>query len=208
MAVVSIAAWTVQEPVDAVVNAKIRDEGLNRSQVAPIFTMLVDTIGPRLTASPEHKRAAEFMRDTATKYGLSNARLEPFEFGRGWELDKLTIEMVEPRYMPLLGYAEAWSPSTSGELVVRAVSVAGKSADDIRAMPASLKGAAVLQLAIVTNFITTDRPDPTSEPDVPQPPAGHAAENRAGWRTLQSDQPAAPATAAGEAPGERPVTVS
>jgi carboxypeptidase Q len=81
MTVVSIAAWTVQEPVDAVVNAKIRDEGLNRSQVAPIFTMLVDTIGSRLTASPEHKRAAEFMRDTATKYGLSNARLEPFEFG-------------------------------------------------------------------------------------------------------------------------------
>ena len=62
MTVVSIAAWTVQEPVDAVVNAKIRDEGLNRSQVAPIFNMLVDTIGPRLT-SPAHKRAAESARD-------------------------------------------------------------------------------------------------------------------------------------------------
>jgi carboxypeptidase Q len=189
MTVVSIAAWTVQEPVDAVVNAKIRDEGLNRSQVAPIFTMLVDTIGPRLTASPEHKRAAEFMRDTATKYGLSNARLEPFEFGRGWELDKLTIEMVEPRYMPLLGYAEAWSPSTSGELVVRAVSVAGKSADDIRAMPASLKGAAVLQLPIVTNFITTDRPDPTSEPDVPQPPAGARGGGRGAGAGRQGGAP-------------------
>jgi len=190
MTVVSIAAWTVQEPVDAVVNAKIRDEGLNRSQVAPIFTMLVDTIGPRLTASPEHKRAAEFMRDTATKYGLSNARLEPFEFGRGWELDKLTIEMVEPRYMPLLGYAEAWSPSTSGELVVRAVSVAGKSADDIRAMPASLKGAAVLQLPIVTNFITTDRPDPTSQPDVPQPPAGARGGGRGAGAGRQGGAPA------------------
>ena len=76
------------------------------------------SIGPRLTASPAHKRAAECARDTLTKYGLTNARLEPFEFGRGWELDKLTIEMVEPRYMPLLGYAEAWSPSTSGELIV------------------------------------------------------------------------------------------
>ena len=142
--------------------------------------MLVDTIGPRLTASPAHKRAAEFMRDTATKYGLTNARLEPFEFGRGWELDKLTIEMVEPRYMPLLGYAEAWSPSTSGELVVSAVSVAGKSADDVRAMAAQLKGAAVLQAA--DRHATSSRPiasQPTSQPD---PAPAPAAAGRRAWR--------------------------
>jgi hypothetical protein len=24
--------------------------------------------------------------------------------------------MVEPRFMPLIGYAEGWSPSTAGEL--------------------------------------------------------------------------------------------
>jgi hypothetical protein len=175
MSAVQLAARQAAEPVDSAINAKIRDEGLNRSQVAAPFTMLVDTIGPRLTASPAHKRAAEYMRDLATKYGLSGVHLEPFAFGRGWELDKLTIEMVEPRYMPLLGYAEAWSPATSGELVVSAVSVAGKSADDIRAMSAQLKGAAVLQSAIVTNFINADRVAPTSQPDpVPTPaaPAG------------------------------------
>ena len=167
-----LAARPTEEPVDAAVIAKIRDEGLNRSQVAPVFSMLVDTIGPRLTASPAHKRAADFMRETATKYGLANARLEPFDFGRGWELDKFSIEMIAPRYMPLLGYAEAWSPATKRELVVTAVSVAGKTADDIRAMRARLKGAAVLQQPIVTNFIATDRVAPTSQPDVPQPAAG------------------------------------
>jgi len=175
------AAWTVQEPVDTAMIAKIRDEGLNRSQVAPVFNMLVDTIGPRLTASPEHKRAAEYMRDLATRYGLSNVHLEPFDFGRGWELDKLTIEMVEPRYMPLLGYAEAWSPATSGELVVPAISIAGKSGDDVRAMAAQLKGAAILQQPTVTNFIATDRPAPTSQPDAP-PPADAAGGRRGGNR--------------------------
>jgi carboxypeptidase Q len=182
MTVVSIAAWTVQEPVDAVVNAKIRDDGLNRSQVAPIFTMLVDTIGPRLTASPEHKRAAEFMRDTATKYGLSNARLEPFEFGRGWELDKLTIEMVEPRYMPLLGYAEAWSPSTPGEIVVPALYVGGMVAAGLPSVSAQMKGAAVLQGQIVTNFIAADRVAPTSQPDPPPPFGDPAPPGRGGAR--------------------------
>ena len=38
-------------------------KGLERSQAAPVFDMLTVTIGPRLTASPAHKRAAEWARD-------------------------------------------------------------------------------------------------------------------------------------------------
>ena len=97
--------------------------------------MLTDGIGPRLTGSPEHKRAAEWARETLGGWGLSNARLEPLEFGRGWALDKLTIEMIEPRYMPLLGYAEAWSPATAGEVIVPVVSVIGKTPAEIASMP-------------------------------------------------------------------------
>lgn len=43
--------------------------------------------------------------------------LESWPFGRGWALDKLVLEMVEPYYMPLTGFPEAWSPSTKGELL-------------------------------------------------------------------------------------------
>jgi len=93
--------------------ARIRAEGLEHSQVAPVFDMLTVTIGPRLTASPAHKRAAEWTRDRLAAYGLTNAHLEPWKFGRGWTLEKLTIEMVEPRYLPLVGYADGWSPTTS-----------------------------------------------------------------------------------------------
>jgi hypothetical protein len=57
-----LAARQASERVDNAVNAKIRDEGLNRSQVETTFGMLVDQIGPRLTASPAHKRAAERAR--------------------------------------------------------------------------------------------------------------------------------------------------
>ena len=61
-------------------------------------------------------------------YGLDNARLEPWKFGRGWTLEKLTVEMIEPRYLPLIGYADGWSASTSGEIVAAPVFVGGKSA--------------------------------------------------------------------------------
>lgn len=161
------------ETVDAAANAKIRDEGLNRSQVSVPFNMFVDTIGPRLTGSPSHKRAAEWARDTLTRWGLSNAHLESWQFGRGWELEKLTLEMVEPRYMPLLGYAEAWTPSTNGEVVLSAVSTANKSADEVAAMANAIKGAALLTQPEVTAFIDHDREQPELVPGarIGAPPA-------------------------------------
>jgi len=178
MALVAGVSQVGSEPVDAAANAKIRDEGLNRSQVQALFSALVDGIGPRLAGSPEHKRAAEWARDQLGKWGLSNPRLEPFEFGRGWTLDKFTIEMVEPRYMPLLGYPEAWSPSTAGDVLAPIVVVAGKTAEDLAAMP--IKGAAVMQAGLVTNFITTDRVQPALQPDEPAAAASPAAGRPAG----------------------------
>src|SRR5581483_11149994 len=39
---------------------RIKDEGLNRSQVMQTLSYLTDVIGPRLTASPNLKRANEW----------------------------------------------------------------------------------------------------------------------------------------------------
>ena len=171
-------------------SAKIRDEALNRSQVDAMFAMLIDGIGPRLTASPEHKRAAEWAREHGLEGWTLQRAVEPFEFGRGWTLDKFTLEMVEPRYMPLLGYPEAWSPSTTGEAIVPAVSLAGKSAEDVEAMQAQLKNAAILQAATVTNFIAPtarNRPPPTRRHRVAEQgrrrrPDRAPRASRTGWR--------------------------
>src|SRR5579863_10124615 len=124
----------VPDAAELAVLAKIRDEGLHRSKVEPVFDEFVNVIGPRLTGSPAQKRAADYAKATLESWGVTGAHLEPWEFGHGWTLEKLTIEMTEPRYMPLVGYAEAWTPSTNGEVVVNAVSVAGKSADEVEAM--------------------------------------------------------------------------
>ena len=95
--------------------AKIREEGLKRSKVYPTFTYFTEVIGPRLTGTLAHKAAAEYARGQVERMGARRtARLEAWEFGRGVDLEKLTIEMIEPRYLPLMGYAEAWSSSTCG----------------------------------------------------------------------------------------------
>ncbi len=147
--------------------AKIRTEGLEHSQVSPVFDMLTVNIGPRLTASPAHKRAAEWARDRLTAYGLENARLEPWKFGRGWTLEKLTVEMVEPRYLPLIGYADGWSASTNGEIVAAPSLVAGKTPEELTALAPQLKGAIVMTQSILTNFVRKDRPQPSEADYVP-----------------------------------------
>jgi carboxypeptidase Q len=162
-----------QSQTDRDVIAKIRAEGLEHSQVAPVFDMLTVNIGPRLTASPAHKRAAEWARDRLASYGLENARLEPWKFGRGWTLEKLAIEMVEPRYMPLIGYADAWSAATSGEIVVAPVFIGGKTPEAVDALRPQLKGAIVLTQPMMVNFVRKDRPQP-SEPDYTPGSAAYA----------------------------------
>ncbi|HKP70778.1 MAG TPA: hypothetical protein VJV05_15930, partial [Pyrinomonadaceae bacterium] len=117
-----------QESVDRAMIAKIRDEGLNRSQALKIFTQFTEVIGPRLTGSPQVKAASMYGKTRLAEWGLENPRLEAWEFGRGWSLEKFSVEMIEPRYAPLVGYPEAWSASTAGELIGTHVLLGDKSA--------------------------------------------------------------------------------
>src|SRR5215468_3349459 len=55
---------------------KIKDEGLKRSQVMATLSHLSDVIGPRLTASPNMKRANEWTRDKLGEWGLQDSHLE------------------------------------------------------------------------------------------------------------------------------------
>src|SRR5438046_843517 len=90
---------------------RIRDEGLNRSQVMQTLSYLTDVIGPRLTGSPNLKRANEWTREKLTSWGLTNAHLEAWgPFGRGWSLKRFSAQIIEPQTIPLAAYPNAWSP--------------------------------------------------------------------------------------------------
>ena len=149
-----------QAPVDLAMTARIKEEGLDRSRALELYHTLTDEIGGRLTGSPAHNEAAAWARDRFAEWGLAQARLEPFEFGRGWSLEKLSIEMVAPRYMPLIGYAEAWTPSLAGVLSGPVVYVGDKTVPEIEAMTSALRGAIVLTHEPQTQFRDGDRPQP------------------------------------------------
>ncbi len=125
--------------------AKIRDEGLNRSQVMQTLAYLTDVIGPRLTASPNMKRANEWTRDTLGKWGLQNAHLESWgPFGRGWSLKRFSAQVTEPQGIPLIAYPKAWSPGTNGPLAAEVVYFDAKDEADMARFKGQLRGKIVL----------------------------------------------------------------
>jgi hypothetical protein len=131
------------DPNDPIV--RIKDEGMNRSRVMETLLYLTDVIGPRLTASPNARRANEWTRDRLTAWGLQNAHLEPWgPFGRGWSLKRFSAEVIAPQSFPLIAYPKAWSPGT-GALDAEVVYVDAKDEAELRQKYAGkLKGLIVL----------------------------------------------------------------
>jgi carboxypeptidase Q len=119
----NLAAWS-QEKVDLEMVTRIRDEGFHNSKVMELASGLMDGIGPRLTGSPNAKRANEWTRDQLTSFGLSNAHLEAWgPFGRGWSNEYVNVRMTTPDVAPLIAYAKAWTPGTNGVLKGKCIRV-------------------------------------------------------------------------------------
>ena len=131
------------KPADAI--ARIRDEGLNHSQVMQTLSHLTEAIGPRLTGSPNLKRANEWTRDTLASWGLTNAHLEAWgPFGRGWSLKRFSAQVVEPQAIPLIGYPNAWSPGFDHPFVGDVVFFDVRTNTDLENYRGKLPGAIVL----------------------------------------------------------------
>lgn len=133
------------ECIDLGMYERIRDEGLNRSHVMEFASALMDGIGPRLTGSPNLKKANEWTRDTLTKIGLENARLEDWgEFGLGWQQLNTWARMTAPDPAVLIVQATPWSPATSGPVSGDVVYVNIQSEKDLDQYRGKLAGKIVL----------------------------------------------------------------
>ena len=100
---------------DADIQAKIRKEGMENSQIMKTMHYLTDVYGPRLTGSPNHKAAGEWVIKQMASWGFSNGHLEPWDFGHvGWLNERATGHVLSPYKEPLVLETLAWTPSTNG----------------------------------------------------------------------------------------------
>ena len=82
----ALTAQPSEEKLDYETIAKIRDEGLNRSQVMDHISWLSDVYGPRLTGGPAILQASDWVLKKFNEWGLANAHRETWPFGKGWSL--------------------------------------------------------------------------------------------------------------------------
>ena len=104
-----------KDRVDLSVVQRIKAEAFDHSKVMDTLSMLTDRYGPRLTGSSEVQEAAEWTVGHLKEYGLHNVHMEPWgPFGRSWELQEYSVEMIEPRYSHLRATPLAWTHATPG----------------------------------------------------------------------------------------------
>ena len=124
---------------------QIRDEGFNRSQIMDYAWYLTDVIGPRLAGSPAMGVAQAWAKAEMESIGLSETELEPFEApGVSWDLEYVSLHMLEPDYQPLIGYPQVFTSGTDGPIQGPVVVADIRSRDDLVAYRGRLSGTIVL----------------------------------------------------------------
>lgn len=132
------------EPLDYVMLGRIRDEGLNRSQVMDHIWWLSDVYGPRLTGGPEIMQASEWAIKKFTEWGLANPHREAWQFGRGWTLERFSAHLIEPRVQPIIGYPASWTPGTNGIVTADVIRAQITSEADFAQYKGKLAGKIIL----------------------------------------------------------------
>jgi hypothetical protein len=131
------------ETLDWATIGRIRDEGFRRSQLMETAAQLTDVNGSRLTGSPQYKKAAEWSQKQLASWGLANARIESWPFGRGWSFDKCFARVVAPASFPLWAIPKAWTPGTPGVVRGSVVRLKADSEADLEQWKEKLAGKVV-----------------------------------------------------------------
>lgn len=133
------------DSVDWAMVARIREEGLQHSQVMNFESYMTDVLGARFTMSSDMVRAQTWLTGELTRMGLSNVAAEPFmTFGATWDNEYASIHMLAPDYSPLVGYPVAMTRGTNGPVVAPAMIVDIQTTADLDRYRGTLAGKAIL----------------------------------------------------------------
>jgi carboxypeptidase Q len=138
---------------------KIYDEGMLRSQAYRYGQVLIDSIGPRLTGSPQNRAANDWVVKTYAAMGIQ-AKNEQYGTWRDWTRGLSRIDLVTPRVKNIEAIVVPWSPGTApagvaGEVTIIPPLTQTKDSAGIMAWVQSTRG----------KVVATSFPQPTCRPD-------------------------------------------
>ena len=124
---------------------QIRDEGFNRSRVIDYAWYLADVIGPRLSGSAAMRASQAWAQAEMDAIGLTSTSLEPFgEPGVNWDVEYVSLHLLEPDYQPLIGYPQVFTSGTNGAIQGQVVVADIRSRSDLDAYRGRLNDTIVL----------------------------------------------------------------
>ncbi len=123
--------------------ARIVGYSMTRGGALSFLETLTDTIGGRITGSPEDRAAAELILKTLKDAGIDSAHLEEYELTSVWRHGPATGEVINPVRRALVIGSYGWVPGTPGPIEVP-VTDFGPIGSDRDPIPARVRGAAVI----------------------------------------------------------------
>jgi len=134
---------------------QIWHEGMENSQTYPLAQALLDSIGPRLTGSPQYAAGADWLRAMYQSWGIE-ARNEQYGTWRGWRRGISHVDLVAPRVRSLEAMLLAWSPGSGG-----------KKRGEVIVLPEIADSAAFVAWlpSVRDKFVMLSYPEPTCRPD-------------------------------------------
>jgi carboxypeptidase Q len=125
-------------------DARIIGEIQSHSEVMANLEYLSDSIGQRMTGSPQLKHANDWTKGKFTEYGLTNVHLEPWTIARSWTRGTARARITSPAEHPLTIAAAAWSPNTPGVVKGPLVYFDAMKKEEFAKFHGQLKGAVVI----------------------------------------------------------------
>jgi carboxypeptidase Q len=145
------SALTQTLPTDDPVIERIWEEGIENSLTPQLAQALMDSIGPRLSGSPEFDAAGAWLLAMYESWGIP-ARKEEYGTWRGWRQGALHVDMVAPRTQTLEAELLAYSPGSDGPVEGEVVvAPAGLTEESAAAWLETLAG----------KYVLTSPPEPT-----------------------------------------------
>ncbi|MGQ0714960.1 MAG: hypothetical protein ACT4PJ_14765 [Gemmatimonadaceae bacterium] len=112
----SMPAYVRQSPPTDSVIRRIWEEGTTGSQVAALAQTLIDSIGARLTGSPEIESASRWAMSMYQRWGIP-ARQHRYGTWPSWQRGHTHVDLISPRVRTLEAITLAWSPGTGGRTI-------------------------------------------------------------------------------------------
>jgi len=124
--------------------ARIAGYATTRGGALAFLETLTDTVGGRVTGSPQSHAASELILKTLKDAGFENAHFEEYTLEAGWQRGPARGEVLSPVSAPLYVGSYGWAPGTPGRVEAPVVDLGSPASNELPKSAESLRGAAVL----------------------------------------------------------------